>query len=127
METPAPTTAAPTPIMQQYLRVKAEHPGALLFFRMGDFFELFYDDARTAARVLGIALTSRDKGANAVPMAGVPVRTAPTYLQRLVRAGFQVAICDQVEEAGPGRDLLRREVVRIVTAGTITEEEILER
>ncbi|MCI0587046.1 MAG: DNA mismatch repair protein MutS [Planctomycetes bacterium] len=127
METPAPTTAPATPIMQQYLRVRAEHPGALLFFRMGDFFELFYDDARTAARVLGIALTSREKGANAVPMAGVPVRTASTYLQRLVRAGFPVAICDQVEEPGPGRDLLRREVVRIVTAGTITEEEILER
>jgi DNA mismatch repair protein MutS len=113
--------------MQQYLRVKAEHPDALLFFRMGDFFELFYDDARTAARVLGIALTSRDKGANAVPMAGVPARTAPTYLQRLVRAGFRVAICDQVEEPGPGRELIRREVVRIVTAGTIMEEEILDK
>jgi DNA mismatch repair protein MutS len=119
-----PTT---TPMMQQYLGVKAEHPDTLLFFRMGDFYELFFDDAKVASRVLGIALTSRDKGPDAVPMAGVPVRTVHTYLLRLVRAGHRVAICEQVAGPSEGRDLFRREVTRIVTAGTITEDEILDR
>jgi len=116
-----------TPMMQQYLGAKSKHPDTLLFFRMGDFYELFFDDAKVASRTLGIALTSRDKGPDAVPMAGVPVRTVHTYLLRLVRAGHRVAICEQVAGPAEGRDLFRREVVRIVTAGTITEDEILDR
>src|ERR1700757_464327 len=90
-----------TPMMQQYLRIKAQHPDMLLFYRMGDFYELFYDDARRAARLLDIALTQRGQSAGApIPMAGVPVITVETYLARLVRQGESVAICEQIGEPG---------------------------
>ena len=108
------------------MRAKAEHPEALLFFRMGDFFELFYEDAKVASRELGITLTSRSKEEEPIPMAGVPVRTAESYIFRLVRRGFRVAVCDQVQDPREARGLVDRKVVRIITAGTLTEEEALD-
>jgi DNA mismatch repair protein MutS len=122
---PAPVDRL-TPMMEQYFGVKKEHPDALLFFRMGDFFEMFYEDAKTASRVLGIALTSRSKGEGAVPMAGVPVRSADTYLKKLIRAGQKVVVCDQVEDPRAAKGLVERAVTRIVTAGTVTEDELLD-
>jgi DNA mismatch repair protein MutS len=116
-----------TPMMQQYLRIKAQHPGVLLFYRMGDFYEMFYDDARRAAGLLDIALTQRGASAGApIPMAGVPVVTLDTYLARLVRKGESVAICEQRGEPGKTKGPMEREVVRIVTPGTITDEALLE-
>ncbi|MFO0983082.1 MAG: DNA mismatch repair protein MutS [Planctomycetota bacterium] len=115
-----------TPMMEQYFGVKKQHPDALLFFRMGDFFELFYDDAKVAARVLGITLTSRAKGEGAVPMAGVPVRSVDAYLKKLIRAGQKVVVCDQIEDPRLAKGIVDRAVTRIVTAGTVTEDELLE-
>jgi DNA mismatch repair protein MutS len=123
---------APSPVMAQYLEIKEANPGCLLFFRMGDFFELFFDDAVAAAQALDIALTKRGRhdGA-AIPMCGVPVHTAEAYLARLIRAGFKVAICDQIEDPGEsrrrgGKGPIRRAVTRVVTAGTLTEEALLD-
>src|ERR1700722_7309038 len=116
-----------TPMMQQYLRIKAQHPDVLLFYRMGDFYELFYDDARRAAQLLDIALTSRGQSAGVnVPMAGVPVHSVETYLDRLVRRGESVALCEQLGDPGKSRGPMAREVIRIVTPGTITDEALLE-
>src|SRR5271170_3654960 len=116
-----------TPMMQQYLRIKAQYPGALLFYRMGDFYEMFYDDARRAASLLDIALTQRGASAGApIPMAGVPVSTLDTYLVRLVKRGESVAICEQKGEPGKTKGPMEREVVRIVTPGTVTDEALLE-
>ncbi|HEY6452663.1 MAG TPA: DNA mismatch repair protein MutS, partial [Steroidobacteraceae bacterium] len=116
-----------TPMMQQYLRIKAEHPDVLLFYRMGDFYEMFYDDARRAAALLDIALTSRGQsGGTDVPMAGVPVHSVETYLARLVRRGESVAICEQLGDPGQARGPMERQVVRIVTPGTVTEEALLD-
>ncbi len=115
-----------TPMMQQYLDAKAACPDAILLFRMGDFYELFHDDAKTAARVLNLALTSRDKGENPVPMAGFPYHQLENYLGRLIGAGLRVAICDQVEDARQAKGLVRREVTRIVTAGTVTDDALLD-
>ena len=117
---------ATTPMMRQYLSLKRQHPDALLLFRMGDFYELFYEDAEIAARVLGIALTSREKGPNAIPMAGFPHHALEPQLRRLVEAGYRVAICEQVEDPRQAKGLVRREIVRIVTPGTITEDSLLE-
>ncbi len=122
----AMSDSATTPMMRQYLSLKRQHPDALLLFRMGDFYELFFEDAEIAARVLGIALTSREKGPNAVPMAGFPYHALESQLRRLVEAGFRVAICEQVEDPRQAKGLVRREVVRIVTPGTITEDSLLE-
>jgi DNA mismatch repair protein MutS len=116
-----------TPMMEQYFRAKAEAPDALLFFRMGDFYELFGDDAEAAARVLGIALTSRSKGEGAIPMAGVPAKAHEGYLQQLIREGFRVAICDQMEDPRLAKGLVERQVTRIVTAGTVFEDDLLDR
>lgn len=113
-------------MMQQYQHIKSQCNDAILFFRMGDFYEMFHDDAKTAARVLGLALTSRSKGENAVPMAGVPHHSASGYLKRLVDAGYNVAICEQVEDPAKAKGLVRREITRVVTAGTVTEENLLE-
>ncbi len=113
-------------MMAQYLAIKREHPDAILFYRMGDFYEMFHDDAREAARLLGITLTSRQKGENAIPMAGVPVRAAQNYLVRLIRAGKRVAVCEQVEDPREAKGLVDRKVVRIVTPGTLTEEGVLD-
>ncbi len=119
--------AAHTPMMQQYLRIKAEHPDVLLLYRMGDFYELFYDDARRASRLLDIVLTQRGESAGApIPMAGVPVDKLETYLARLVRRGESVAICEQVGEVGKGKGPVERQVVRIVTPGTLTDDALLE-
>ncbi|MHC4713145.1 MAG: DNA mismatch repair protein MutS [Planctomycetota bacterium] len=115
-----------TAMMEQYNRIKRQCGDAILFFRMGDFYEMFYDDAKTASRVLGLALTSRAKGENAVPMAGVPHHSASEYLRKLVDAGHNVAICEQVEDPTTAKGLVRREITRIVTAGTVTEENLLE-
>jgi DNA mismatch repair protein MutS len=118
---------AHTPMMQQYLRLKAQYPEALLLYRMGDFYELFYDDARLAAGLLDIALTSRGQSAGvAVPMAGVPVQSLDAYLARLVRRGQSVAICEQIADGAQGRGPMQRQVVRVVTPGTVTEEALLE-
>ncbi|MDP8984932.1 MAG: DNA mismatch repair protein MutS [Pseudomonadota bacterium] len=116
-----------TPMMQQYLRIKAQHPDVLLFYRMGDFYETFYDDARRAAQLLDIALTQRGASAGApIPMAGVPAVTLDSYLVKLVRKGQSVAICEQRGEPGKTKGPMEREVVRIVTPGTVTDEALLD-
>src|SRR5450631_2279984 len=116
-----------TPMMQQYLRIKAQHPDVLLFYRMGDFYEMFYDDARRAAQLLDVALTQRGASAGApIPMAGVPAVTLDAYLVKLVRRGESVAICEQRGEPGKTKGPMEREVVRIVTPGTLTDEALLE-
>ncbi len=108
-----------TPLMQQYHAVKKQHPGALLLFRLGDFYELFYDDAVVASRLLQITLTARNKEkGQAVPMCGVPYHAAENYIARLIRAGHKVAICEQMEVPGPGKKIVRREVIRVLTPGT---------
>jgi DNA mismatch repair protein MutS len=112
--------------MKQYQDAKAACPDALLLFRMGDFYELFFDDAKTAARVLNLALTSRDKGENAVPMAGFPYHQLESYLGKLIKAGMRVAICDQVEDPKHAKGLVRREVTRVVSAGTVTDDALLD-
>jgi len=114
-----------TPMMQQYLGIKAKHPDTLLFYRMGDFYELFYEDAKRASELLDITLTARGKnGENPIPMAGVPYHAADNYLARLVRRGQSVAICEQTGEV-TGKGPVTREVVRVVTPGTLTEESLL--
>ena len=120
-------TATHTPMMQQYLGIKAEHPDILLFYRMGDFYELFFADAQRAATLLDITLTSRGKSnGESIPMAGVPVHAVDQYLGRLVRQGESVAICEQVGDVATAKGPVRREVVRIVTPGTLTEEALLD-
>ncbi|HSD29460.1 MAG TPA: DNA mismatch repair protein MutS, partial [Vicinamibacteria bacterium] len=117
-----------TPAMQQYQRMKAEHPDALLFFRMGDFYEMFFEDAVTAAKALEIALTSRskDRDGNPVPMCGVPYHAASAYVARLVRHGFRVALCEQVEDPRAAKGVVKREVIRVITPGTQLEPAALE-
>ncbi len=110
---------SPTPMMEQYFRIKELHPGALLFVRLGDFYEMFYEDARTAAPVLDIALTSRQK----VPMCGVPYHAVNAYLPKLLKAGFKVAICEQVEDPKAAKGVVRREVIKVLTPGTAVEVE----
>lgn len=116
-----------SPLMQQYHAVKTRYPHALLLFRLGDFYELFYEDAILASRELQIALTSRnrEKG-QPIPMCGVPYHSADGYIARLIRSGFKVAICDQMEQPGPGKKLVRREVVRVITPGTATDVSVLD-
>ena len=128
MPSPAKSAAAShTPMMQQYLAIKAEHPDILLFYRMGDFYELFYDDARRAAELLDITLTARGKSAgNPIPMAGVPVHAVDGYLAKLVRLGESVAICEQVGDPAASKGPVAREVVRVVTPGTLTEDALLD-
>jgi DNA mismatch repair protein MutS len=119
--------AAHTPMMQQYLRIKAEHPREVLLYRMGDFYEMFYDDARRASGLLDIVLTQRgESGGQPIPMAGVPVDKLDTYLVKLVRLGESVAICEQVGEVGKAKGPVERQVVRVVTPGTVTDEALLE-
>src|SRR6266536_1934 len=122
------TTQPQTPAMQQYHRMKAEHPGALLFFRMGDFYELFFEDAVVAARALEIALTSRskDREGGPIPMCGVPHHAVTTYVGRLVKQGFRVAVCEQMEDPRTAKGVVKREVVRVVTPGTQLEASALE-
>src|SRR6185436_426238 len=122
------STATPTPAMRQYLEAKRQHRDAIVFFRMGDFYEMFYEDALTASRALELTLTSRSKdaGGNGIPMCGVPYHAADAYLARLVRKGFRVAIGEQVEDPRTAKGLVKREVVRVASPGTLTDTSYLE-
>ncbi|HYK82070.1 MAG TPA: DNA mismatch repair protein MutS [Gemmatimonadales bacterium] len=123
-----PRVETDTPVMQQYRDIKAQHPDTILFFRMGDFYEMFEDDARLAARELDLTLTARNNGGAAdVPLAGVPVKAATEYLRRLIARGHRVAICEQVEDPKLAKGLVRRAVVETVTPGTVLAEDWLER
>ena len=116
-----------TPMMQQYLRIKADHPRDLVFYRMGDFYELFHDDARRAAELLDITLTARGKsGGEPIPMCGVPYHAAEGYLARLVKAGVSVAICEQIGDPATSKGPVERQVVRVITPGTLSDEALLE-
>ena len=119
--------AVVTPLMQQYREIKARHQSAILFFRMGDFYEMFYEDAEIAARVLGLTLTSRNNGAAAeVPLAGVPVKAGPEYVRRLVQQGYRVAICEQMEDPKVAKGIVRREVVETISPGVAFADELLD-
>ncbi|MDP1872896.1 DNA mismatch repair protein MutS [Phenylobacterium sp.] len=135
MNAPSPTlpdAAGATPVMAQFFEAKAAQPDALIFFRMGDFYELFFEDAQRAAAALGISLTARgNHGGQPIPMAGVPAHAAEAYLAKLIRAGFKVAVCDQMEDPAEARkrgskSIVRREIVRVVTPGTLTEDGLLD-
>ncbi len=116
-----------TPMMQQYLRIKAEHPELLLFYRMGDFYELFFDDAHKAAELLDITLTARGNSNGApIPMAGVPYHAAEGYLARLLKGGVAVAICEQIGDPATSKGPVERKVVRVLTPGTLTDEALLD-
>src|SRR5690349_24858380 len=132
---PAPAadnSARVTPMMEQYLEIKAGHPGLLLFYRMGDFYELFFEDAELASKALGIVLTKRGKHQGLdIPMCGVPVERSEDYLHRLIEKGFRVAVCEQTEDPAAARargnkSVVRREVVRHITPGTLTEDTLLD-
>lgn len=117
----------PTPMLRQYLEIKKQYPGTLLFFRLGDFYELFNEDAQIGARELEITLTARQKdGKNPIPMCGVPHHAAANYISRLVKKGYRVAICDQTEDAGKGVKLVKREVVKVITPGTAIDPQLVE-
>jgi len=116
-----------TPLMQQYRDIKSRHQDAILFFRMGEFYEMFYDDAETASKTLGLTLTSRNNGGAAdVPLAGVPVKAAADYVRRLVQHGFRVAICEQVEDPRLAKGIVRREVIETVTPGVAIADDLLD-
>src|SRR2546421_8158999 len=121
-----------TPVMEQYIEIKAANPDCLLFYRMGDFYELFFDDAEVASRALGIVLTKRGKHLGRdIPMCGVPIERADDYLHRLIVLGHRVAVCEQLEDPAEakkrgGKSVVRRDVVRLVTPGTLTEDTLLE-
>ncbi len=116
-----------TPMLRQYLEIKEQHPGTILFYRMGDFYEMFFEDAHTCSRVLGITLTSRSKDdTNKVPMCGVPYHALSGYLAKMVKAGYRVAICEQTEDPKHAKGIVKREVVRIVTPGVTTDDQLLD-
>jgi DNA mismatch repair protein MutS len=120
------TSPQQTPMMQQYLRIKAQHPQELVFYRMGDFYELFFDDAKKAAELLDVTLTARGKsGGEPIPMAGVPYHAAEGYLARLLKAGVSVAICEQIGDPATSKGPVERKVVRVITPGTVTDEALL--
>src|SRR6201986_2889090 len=127
-----PDTSDATPLMAQYLEIKAGHAEYLLFYRMGDFYELFFDDAARASEALDIALTKRGKHqGDDIPMCGVPVHAAEAYLEKLIRKGFRVAVCEQIEDPAEAKkrgakSVVRRDVVRLVTPGTLTEDSLLD-
>ncbi|MCC7147343.1 MAG: DNA mismatch repair protein MutS [Phycisphaeraceae bacterium] len=123
MSAEAKNDPSQTPAMRQYHRFKSEHPDCVLFFRMGDFYEMFFDDAKLAHKVLGVTLTQRTAG---VPMAGVPYHSVENYLRRMIQAGHRVAVCDQVEDPAQAKGLVDRDVTRIITPGTLTDESLLE-
>src|SRR5687767_1073997 len=127
----APADAASlSPAMRQYQQFKSQYPGYVLFFRMGDFYEMFWDDAQLAHKTLGVALTSRSRGGvdadDAIPMAGVPFHAVEGYLRRMIAAGHKVAICEQAEDAALAKGLVKREVVRLMTPGTLTDDPLLD-
>ncbi|MEN8140109.1 MAG: DNA mismatch repair protein MutS [Thermodesulfobacteriota bacterium] len=117
-----------TPMMRQYLEIKEEHPDAILFYRLGDFYEMFFEDAVTASKVLGITLTSRNAkdDENRIPLCGVPHHAAPSYLAKLVNSGHRVAVCEQMEDPKAAKGVVKREVVRVVSPGVVTEEGVLD-
>src|SRR5262247_2676981 len=116
-----------TPMLRQYHEIKKQHPGTLLFFRLGDFYELFFDDAMIGSREMEITLTARHKErGNPVPMCGVPYHAAQGYIAKLVKKGYRVAICEQTEDPKSGAKLIRREVIRVITPGTALENQLLE-
>ena len=116
-----------TPMMQQYLRIKSQHPNTLVFYRMGDFYELFFDDAKKAAELLDITLTSRGQSAGKpIPMAGFPYHSAEPYVARLIKRGESVVFCEQVGDPATSKGPVERKVVRTVTPGTVTDEALLE-
>src|SRR6266852_3957491 len=129
---PAEGAPRPTPVMEQYIEIKAANPDCLLFYRMGDFYELFFEDAEVASRALGIVLTKRGKHLGRdIPMCGVPVIRADDYLHRLIALGHRVAVCEQLEDPAEarkrgGKSVVRRDVVRLVTPGTLTEDTLLD-
>ncbi len=127
MSTSEPSPLPHTPMMQQYLRIKAAHPDTLLFYRMGDFYELFFDDARKAARLLDITLTARGQTqGQPIPMAGVPYHAVEPYLAKLVRLGESIALCEQIGDPAASKGPVERQVMRIITPGTLTDEALLE-
>jgi len=116
-----------TPMIKQYLEVKGKYPDAILFYRMGDFYEMFFEDAKLASQILDITLTSRDKNKeDSVPLCGIPYHAASSYIQKLVDRGYKVAICEQMEDASQAKGLVRREVIRIVSPGMVLEDELLQ-
>ncbi|MCZ6540155.1 MAG: DNA mismatch repair protein MutS, partial [Nitrospinae bacterium] len=116
-----------TPMMQQYQSIKRDHPDAILFFRMGDFYEMFNEDAQVASKILDIALTSRNKNqSNPVPMCGIPHHSANGYIAKLVKQGKKIAICEQVEDPKLAKGLVKRQVVRVITPGTVLEDHLLD-
>ncbi|WP_446009025.1 DNA mismatch repair protein MutS [Candidatus Electrothrix sp.] len=116
-----------TPMLRQYLEIKEQYPGTILFYRMGDFYEMFFEDAETASRVLGITLTSRNKGdENQVPMCGVPYHAVAGYLSKMVKAGYRVALCEQAEDPKQAKGIVKREVVRVVSPGVTTDDQLLD-
>ena len=127
-----PSSAGPvtnaTPAMRQYLDAKQQYRDAILLFRMGDFYEMFYEDALVAARALDLTLTSRsrDGSGTSIPMCGVPHHAVDTYLARLVKRGFRVAICDQIEDPKKAKGIVKREIVRVVSPGTLTDSQHLD-
>ena len=124
---PAVDLSSHTPMMQQYLRLKAQHPNTLLFYRMGDFYELFFDDAEKAARLLDITLTTRGQSAGMpIKMAGVPYHAVEQYLARLVKLGESVVICEQIGDPATSKGPVERAVARIVTPGTLTDAALLD-
>ncbi len=125
-DAPRPNEPAHTPMMQQYRRIKADFPDTLVFYRMGDFYELFFDDARKANRLLDITLTTRGQSAGEpVVIAGVPVHSVENYLAKLIKLGEPVAICEQVGDVATAKGPVERKVVRVLTPGTVTDTELL--
>src|SRR6201982_2309511 len=128
---PAAETGRVTPVMEQYIEIKAANPDSLLFYRMGDFYELFFEDAEVASRALGIVLTKRGKHhGRDIPMCGVPIHRADEYLHRLIAVGHRVAVCAQLEDPAEAKkrgakSVVRRDVVRLVTSGTLPEDLLL--
>ena len=111
-----------TPAMKQYSEIKTKYPDTVLFFRMGDFYETFKEDAYITSKILNIVITSREKGPNKTPMAGIPAHALNTYLEKMIAAGKKVAICEQMEEAKPGKGIVKRDIVKIITPGTYINE-----
>src|SRR5438046_6590850 len=133
VDSAAPKTAAPSasaslsPAMRQYRQFKSQYPGYVLFFRMGDFYEMFWEDAQLAAKTLGVALTSRNKGSpDEIPMAGVPFHAVEGYLRKMIAAGHKVAICEQMEDPKLAKGVVQRDVVRLMTPGTLTDDPLLD-
>src|SRR5688572_541568 len=127
---PDSAAAALSPAMRQYQQFKSQYPGYVLFFRMGDFYEMFWEDAKLCHKVLGVALTSRSKGGingdDAIPMAGVPFHAVESYLRKMIAAGHKVAICEQTEDAALAKGVVKRDVVRLMTPGTLTDDPLLD-